>query len=187
MSFRRLAAGLVAAALVACQAEEVVVPASRHEHPAAVKVSEVNPSELAALRRAVNRFQHADAAHAAGWNFIIPNLDGSLCFESATGAMGFHYADTDLIGDGVIDAEWPEALLYEPQANGQRRLVGVEYIVPIDLWQGEEKPRLYGREFSEVAGFGVYGLHVWIARANPDGLFASYNPTVSCEHAAPTD
>lgn len=182
MSYRRLAAGLVAAALVACRAEEVVVPA-QHEHPAAAKVSEVNPSELAALRRAVMRFEDADAARDAGWDFIIPNLDGSLCFQGATGAMGYHYADTDLIGDGVVDAGRPEALLYEPQPNGRRRLVGVEYIVPIQAWQGEEKPRLYGREFSEVAGFGVYGLHVWIAKANPDGLFASYNPTVSCAHA----
>jgi hypothetical protein len=28
------------------------------------------------------------------------------------GAMGFHYVNGDLVGDGVIDAQRPEALIY---------------------------------------------------------------------------
>jgi hypothetical protein len=37
--------------------------------------------------------------------------------------------------------------------------------------------------FAVVEGFGVYGLHVWIERENPRGLFAPWNPAVSCKFA----
>ena len=184
MSVRRLAPALVAVTLAACQAEESIVPEAVHQHPAAVKVDEVRPAELAALRRAIGPYHNVEAAKAGGWNFVIPNLDGSLCFESGAGGMGFHYADPALIGDGVVDAGKPEALLFEPQKNGRLRLVAVEYLVPIV--PGAEPPRLYGQEFPEVPGFGVYGLHVWIGKENPEGLFTAYNPTVSCAYAAAT-
>jgi hypothetical protein len=187
MSVRRLAPALVAVTLAACQAEEAVAPQAVHQHPAAVKVDEVHPAELAALRRAIGPYHNVKAAERGGWNFVIPNLDGSLCFESSAGGMGFHYADPALIGDGVVDAGKPEALLFEPQKNGRLRLVAVEYLVPIALWTGAEPPRLYGREFPEVPGFGVYGLHVWIGKENPEGLFTAYNPTVSCAYAAATN
>ena len=36
--------------------------------------------------------------------------------------------------DGILDVNKPEALIYEPQSNGQLRLVGVEYIVPKPAW-----------------------------------------------------
>ena len=183
MSVRRLGPAVVAVALVACQPEAAVVPALHHQHPAAIKVEEVRPSDLAALRRAIGRFHNVEQARAARWNFVIPDLDGRLCFETAAGGMGFHYANRGLIEDGLVDPARPEALLYEPQKNGRLRLVGVEYIVPIALWAGSEPPRLYGREFPEVPGFGVYGLHVWIGKENPVSLFEPYNPTVSCAHA----
>jgi hypothetical protein len=182
MSVRHLASALVAVILAACQADEAVVPEAVHQHPAAVKVSEVSPAELAALRRAIGPYHNVEQAKAGGWNFVIPNLDGSLCFQSSAGGMGFHYADPALIGDGLVDAGKPEALLFEPQKNGRLRLVAVEYLVPIT--PGSQPPQLYGQVFPEVAGFGVYGLHVWIGKDNPDGLFAAYNPTVSCANAA---
>jgi hypothetical protein len=187
MSVRRLAPALVAVSLAACQAEQAVVPEAAHQHPAAVKVDEVHPRDLAALRRAIGPYHNVKAAERGGWNFVIPNLDGSLCFETSAGGMGFHYADTDLIGDGVVDAAHPEALLFEPQQNGRLRLVAVEYLVPIALWTGAEPPRLYGQEFPEVPGFGVYGLHVWVGKENPAGLFTAYNPMVSCAFAAPAN
>ena len=49
------------------------------------------------------------------------------------GAMGIHYINGALVGDGQIDAEHPEALIYEPVGD-QRRLVGVEYIVDAGTW-----------------------------------------------------
>ena len=44
------------------------------------------------------------------------------------GAMGIHYVNGDLVGDGKLDASRPEALMYEPK-GGKLELVGVEYIV----------------------------------------------------------
>jgi hypothetical protein len=183
MSVRRLAPALVAVTLAACQPEKAVAPEAAHQHPAAGKVAEVRQSDLNKLRRATDPYHKLRDAKAAGWRFIIPNLDGSLCFTKPNAAMGFHYANTGLIGDGVVDIEHPEALIFEPQAGGGMRFVGVEYLVPIALWNQPTPPRLFGREFSEVAGFGVYGLHVWIERENPRGLFAPWNPNVSCQHA----
>jgi hypothetical protein len=184
MSVRRLALAIAAVSLAACQAEEPVAPeaAAVHMHPAAVKVEEVRQADLAKLHRAIEPYNRIKLAKEGGWNFIIPNLDGRLCFRSPEGAMGFHYANTALIEDGVVDLKRPEALLFEPpHKEGERhRLVGVEYIVPIALWNRPTPPRLFGREFSEVPGFGVYGLHVWVEKSNPKGLFAPYNPRVSC-------
>jgi hypothetical protein len=184
MSVRRLTPALVALILAACQAEEPVVPEASHQHPAAVKVTEVRPADLAALRRAIGPYHNVERAKAVGWEVVIPDLDGSLCFQSGAGGMGFHYADPGLIADGLVDAARPEALLSEPQKNGRLRLVAVEYLVPIARWTGAQPPRLYGREFPEVPGFGVYGLHVWIGKENPEGLFEPYNPSVSCAYAA---
>ena len=41
------------------------------------------------------------------------------------GAMGVHYVNGDLVGDGKIDVSQPEALIYET-ANGQTKLVGAD-------------------------------------------------------------
>jgi hypothetical protein len=183
MSVRRLAPALVAVALAACQPEDAVAPGAAHEHPAAVKVAEVQQSDLNKLRRATDPYHKLRDAKAAGWRFIIPNLDGSLCFTKPNAAMGFHYANTKLIEDGVVDLKHPEALIFEPQEGGGMRFVGVEYIVPIALWNQPKLPRLFGRQFAVVEGFGVYGLHVWIERENPRGLFAPWNPAVSCKFA----
>ncbi|HEU4697590.1 MAG TPA: hypothetical protein VFS40_00260, partial [Gemmatimonadales bacterium] len=69
---------------------------------------------------------------------------------------------------------------------GQLRLVGVEYVVPRDLWTSPEKPRLFGREL-QPNGFGLFALHVWLWRDNPseEGIYADWNPTVSCRYAPP--
>lgn len=184
MSLRSLFPAVLAVVLAAaCQAGDAVAPLSSHQHPAAVKVDEVRPADLAALRRAIGPYHNVERATAAEWNFVIPDLNGSLCFENAAGGMGFHYANLGLLMDGQVDAARPEALIYEPQKNGRLRLVAVEYLVPIGLWTGSTPPRLYGREFPEVPGFGVYGLHVWIGKENPAGLFAPYNAAVSCAYA----
>ena len=96
--------------------------------------------------------------------------------------MGFHYANTSLI-DATVDAVQPEALLYEPQRDGSLRFVGVEYIVPRTAWSGAEPPVLYGQTFPYIEAFDVYGLHVWVGTSNPDGVFAAWNPRVSCAFA----
>ena len=102
--------------------------------------------------------------------------------------MGVHYANGKLAGDGMLDAATPEALLYEPK-DGRLQLVGVEYVVIAEDWHASHAapPVLMGQLFNYVSAPNRYGLpafyelHVWAWKHNPAGLFADWNPRVSCE------
>ena len=104
------------------------------------------------------------------------------------GAMGIHYLNLALVGDGEIDEAHPEALIYEPVGN-KRQLVGVEYIVDATTWLGSHPapPQLEGQAFQFVGSPNRYGipaffeLHVWAWRDNPNGAFVDWNNKVTCE------
>lgn len=130
--------------------------------------------DLAAVKRATARFHRIEAAMDAGF---VPLTE---CFEQLPdGAQGFHYGNPALI-DGVVSVTEPEVVLYEPQPGGHMRLVGVEYIVPLNL---PEPDPLFGQHFHANVGAGLWALHLWNWRQNPSGMFADWNPKVSCEHA----
>jgi hypothetical protein len=71
---------------------------------------------------------------------------------------------------------------------GRRRRWGevagcVDYTVPVDLWEHEEPPSVLGHELhllQPVPGVQVWGLHVWLFERNPAGMFADFNPRVTC-------
>src|SRR6516165_6916014 len=93
------------------------------------------------------------------------------------GAMGIHYVNGTLVGDGQIDVNKPEALIYEPVGN-KRKLVGVEYIVDAATWLQNNNgvpPSLDGQDFQFVPApnrFNLadfFELHVWAWRDNPNG------------------
>jgi len=104
------------------------------------------------------------------------------------GAMGIHYVNGALVGDGKIDLENPEALIYEPVGNA-RKLVGVEYIVDAATWMKNNPapPTLDGQDFQFVAAPNrfqlpdFFELHVWAWRDNPNGAFVDWNNKVTCE------
>ena len=185
MSFSRITVpAVLAVTLIACRPEQVADPAE-HVHPVSraegAASKSIPAAQLSALRKATVKFHDFEAAVDAEWSVPI-----TACFESAAGGMGFHYARVGLL-DGTVNPVEPEALLYEPQKNGKQRLVGVEYIVPWAAWEaahpGVENPAppvLYGQVFDSVPAFQVYGLHAWVWRNNPDGMFAAWNPDVSC-------
>lgn len=130
--------------------------------------------ELATLRRATARYHRVEAAIADGFVQILP------CMEHPTeGALGIPYGRLDRF-DATIDLSEPEILFYEPQRNGTLRLVSAEPVVPIALW-GDVPPSMFGREFHRNDDHGLYGLHMWVWKHNPEGMFAFWNPTVSCE------
>ena len=139
------------------------------------------------VRRATERYQDVAAATSAGYALFLG------CVTSPQGsAMGIHYVNSALVGDGKLDAARPEALMYEPR-GGKLELVGVEYIVIAAAWDAANKtpPTLMGQLFHYNGSpnrYGIpafYALHVWAWRANPDGVFADWNPRVSCaEHRA---
>jgi hypothetical protein len=137
--------------------------------------------ELAALRRLVAPFHNFERAQAAGWAVQV-----TPCLENpAEGGMGFHYGNPAYINDGgAVDVLQPELLLFEPQRNGQMRLVGIEYIVLFsDRGPDQPAPELFGHQFHQVPDAGLWGLHVWPVFHNPSGLFADWNPRVSCDYA----
>jgi hypothetical protein len=101
--------------------------------------------------------------------------------------MGVHFVNGSLVGDGVLDPLHPEALIYESR-NGRLQLVGVEYVTIADAWHANNAapPVLMGQLFSYKGSpnrFGIpafYELHVWAWKHNPNGIFADWNPRVSC-------
>jgi hypothetical protein len=132
------------------------------------------------VRRATARFRDIDVARAEGYSVQVPCASGP-----GGGAMGVHLVNPALLGSKEIDAETPEALMYEPQPNGRMRLVGVEYLTLADNWVGE-LPVLEGH-LPHFAGapnrYGLpafYELHIWAWRNNPSGLFADFNSRVTC-------
>lgn len=150
-------------------------------HDPAMHAARLTPDihrQLAGLRERTAQFHRFEAAFDAGWNSPIPR-----CFDDPElGAMGFHYGNPGLI-DGTVDAMEPELLLYEPQKNGRFRFVAVEYIVPFTAWTSAEPPQLYGQSFMRNEAFQIWALHVWHERENPRGIFADWNPKVSCRFA----
>ena len=137
-----------------------------------------------AVRQATERFQDIRAAIAAGYVQFQGCVSGQ-----EEGAMGVHYVNLTLF-DGQVDVERPEALVYEPKRNGRLELVAVEYITPAQAWQASHEvgvqPDLMGHLFHFANGPNRYGpdafyeLHVWAWKDNPRGVFADWNPTVSC-------
>ena len=141
---------------------------------------------LATIRRATAPYHRVEAAIADGYTFIAP------CHYSAVGGKGYHYRKPALT-DGVLDPAQPEILLYEPQENGDLKLVGVVFLILANAWDAthDAPPTLGDQAFLDRRApgslgppFPNYALFVAAWRHNPDGMFAQYNPTVSCEFAA---
>ena len=104
------------------------------------------------------------------------------------GAMGLHFVNMKLVGDGKIDARTPDILLYEPTSNGGLRLTGADYLVFAADWNRDHAhaPELNGQLFHFFDApnrFGLppfYTLHVWAWKDNPTGAFVNWHQNVSC-------
>jgi hypothetical protein len=145
---------------------------------------------LAAARAATAKFHDFDVALADG-RFELRDAAGIACIDDPAGGMGIHYVKGSIVGDGAVDATNPEAVIYEPEADGRMRLVAVEYVVFQADWDANHasKPSLFGMEFTAVGADNRYGLppfyelHAWIWKNNPNGMFEDWNPNVSCAAA----
>lgn len=131
---------------------------------------------LAEARQGTAEFHKVAHAEAAGYG---STLDALGCFENpAEGGMGLHYLNGDLL-NGTVDAAAPEALVYEMRADGKLKLVGLEYLVPSELVDPQNPPKLFGHQFHPHPSLPFWILHAWIWRPNPSGMFADYNPNVA--------
>lgn len=101
------------------------------------------------------------------------------CVQHPTlGAMGIHFVKPPRIANPAVAVEEPETLLYIPETDGSLRLVGLEYVVPAPLTP--TAPVLFGQTFHFNPMRNEYALHVWAWRNNPSGMFADFNPKLSC-------
>jgi len=147
-----------------------------HQTAAPAKLVEI-------VRNATRQYIDINAARSANYQPFLGCVSGP-----DHGAMGIHYVNGPLVGDGEIDATQPEALIYEPSAGGME-LVGVEYIVDAATWLTKHNapPMLEGQSFQLVTSpnrFGLspfFELHVWAWRDNPQGAFVDWNNHVTCE------
>lgn len=163
-----LGLGLVAAVLVAAPASAVGGPSSDRR-------------DLASVRAATAKFHNVDKARAAGY------LPSAHCVESPDGVMGYHYIKPEFFNS--TEPTEPVALLYVDKPGGGLRLVAVEYLVADadgDLATAGDRPSLFGVGFDgPMPGHGGdmpvhYDQHVWLWANNPAGMFATWNPALSC-------
>jgi hypothetical protein len=164
------------------------------------------------VRQLSERFQDVRTAVAEGYvrdPFDLCDTAEMMGRPASLGAMGVHYFRPDLLGitappsprvngDGThTDFRKPSILIYEPQADGSLELVAVENLVFQRAWKAKgngERPTFHGVPYDEMADDPTtavdeahmfephYDRHVWIYRYNPNGVFAPFNPAVSCAH-----
>ena len=150
------------------------------------------------LRAAVAtaRFHSTVQASRAGYGGFPAGVPLHECISSFdnSGAMGFHWLNGgNLTTD--LDPTKPQVLVYEPDRGGKLHLVALEFVVFKADWiaaHGDTTPSLFGEDFMD-SGFPnrydlpeFYALHAWLWKSNPSGLFAPFNPNVSCGGASGT-
>jgi hypothetical protein len=175
---------LAAAALLACNEGGAVAPEPEPtiaQPEIAAQAAKIPALEairsIATLMAVTARYHDLNAAIKDGFVLLHP------CEERpGEGPVGIVYVHMDRLLDGKVDPRKPDALIYEParRSNGQPQLVGVEFAVPYSLWTKPEPPTFLGATFQPEDEFGVWALHAWVWRYNPEGLFAESNPRVSC-------
>jgi hypothetical protein len=142
------------------------------------------PDKLQAVKAAMARYHSFEQAKKDGYSVV-----GEPCVASPLGTMGIHAVNEALMADPAIDPLRPELLLYVPTPNGKLRLVGVEYWkadADQSLATANDRPSILGVPFDgPMPGHNPtmpvhYDLHVWLFADNPSGMFAPFNPTLSC-------
>ncbi|MGH3135824.1 MAG: hypothetical protein ACRDPV_04955 [Gaiellaceae bacterium] len=186
-----LAVAVPLAVLAAVLIPSVATGGHDHAAHAAAADNAALEDELAQVRRATARFHRLDEALAAGYELGWVNGSGvriitGCVFHPTAGAMGYHYFHPQLMADNAVDPLEPEALVYESTPDGGRKLVAVEWVVrgPQSNPPGvSAPPSVLGMEMHILVpppGPAFYLMHGWVWKNNPAGMFADWNPEVTC-------
>ena len=144
--------------------------------------------DLGKLRTATKEFHNVANAERAGFG-LLADQKGITCIDMpGMGGMGVHWVKSKRVGDPAEKVAKPEALVYEPLADGTLKLAAVEYVVIKADWDATHSsaPSLFGHKFNLTKApnrFGLptfYSLHVWAFKDNPAGRFSMWNPDVRC-------
>ena len=178
--------------------------------PAALAADKGEPS-LEEVRSLTEKYRDVKVALAEGFIRDPGNMCETADMmgrPKLLGAMGIHFFRPDLLGisappnprvDGNgthADFRQPSILIYEPRTDGSLELVAVENLVFAKAWHAaghERPPSFHGVEYDSMKDDPAtevdeahmfephYDRHVWLYRDNPNGMFAQYNPKVSCK------
>jgi hypothetical protein len=135
------------------------------------------------------RFHRVEYAIAAGYELGWVNgsnvrvITGCVSHPTA-GAMGYHFFNQALVADNAVDPLEPEVLVYAPAVDGGLKLAAVEWVVrgPNTNPPGvATAPSVLGMPMHIlVPAVGLWIHHAWIWMHNPAGMFADWNPEVTC-------
>jgi hypothetical protein len=159
------------------------LPATTHHHSADSRKPQAG--ELVRIvRESTARFRDPAMAEAENYELMFGCVSGP-----DAGAMGLHYVNMALVGDGLLDVTRPEIVIYEPLPGGRRRLIGADYLVLAEAWDASNDgpPQIMGQLlhlFEAPNRFGLpafYTLHVWAWKDSPTGTFVNWNHNVSCD------
>lgn len=179
-------------AMIPSNASGEVEPAAHDHADGHTAMAPGLQDDLARVRAATARFHRVAAARDAGYELGWVNgqgnriVAGCVSHPSGAGAMGFHYFNADLMRDNGVDPLRPEVLVYAPDEDGRLHLAAVEWVVrsaqsnPAGV---STAPFVLGMAMHIIApppGPAFYLTHAWIWQENPDGMFADWNPEVSC-------
>jgi len=152
--------------------------------------------DLAQVRRATAKYHRVEAAEAAGYRLGWVNGAGRLIVNTCIarpaaaggGAMGFHYFRADLMETDEVDVLRPEVLVYAPGDDGRLHLAAVEWVARSATSNPpgvSTPPSVLGAQMHIIApapaGPAFYLTHAWVWKENPAGMFADWNPDVSCD------
>jgi len=182
---------VIALALMNVSPSRALAADSHSHEPTSQKHETTQTTDAGALikivRDATERFKDVKVAEAEGYALQFGCVSGP-----DSGAMGLHYVNGTLVGNGVLDATRPQIVIYEAQADGTLQLIGADYLVIADAWNATHSgpPELGGQLFHLFESpnrFGLpafYTLHVWAWKDNPNGAFVNWHPNVSCQSFA---
>jgi hypothetical protein len=138
-------------------------------------------------RAATARFNSVEQAERAGYGPFPEGVPLHECIMALddSGGMGIHWVNGALLDTG-LDELTPEVLVYAPRPNGSLELVALEYVIFDSAVPAGTTPTVFGEDLTLVPAGNRYEIpafwqkHIWLYEDNEAGLFADFNPSVTC-------
>lgn len=149
------------------------------------------PRELGEVHEATSTYRDVQTVRSKGYEPLLGYFPGmGFPFTNRDPPFGTDRNDPPLLVYFTNGSYNPEpGAMHDPDQDDDLVLAGVEYLVPGD--QETAPPDVFADEASSralkvteaegwhfEADLGVTGLHAWVHRGNPAGVFHPTNPTI---------